>query len=661
MPTKLTSPGASVIRETGVAPGLSTADVGKVYVLGIAEWGEIGRPISITNANDVKKKLGGEIAGYYGKRAVDVLFEQGGISEVLFVRTAHYIDGVLQASKAATTVQGCNTSEEDRTLVDTLTFTATGEGEYGNRVSVSNVKASTVTTAEMPASAQTSVALDSVTGIERGDVVDIADGTSRVRVVVTAKDTATKTIYFAEVTLTTAIASGATVKTPSVHKAKTRIYTGETLESDATSIKLASVSGIEIGSVLSFIDTQTGAPNIVNVVVTSVVGNTVSFADVETITSITAANSFVCSQEFNVNVLLDGATVETFEYLSMSATHASRYIVDNVTSDYVTITDEASTEDIIGEIPNSFEDVLLAGGTDGLENLDVNDFIGNEAAKTGVYAFKKLPEQFAQIIAPDCRWASGVSTIIDFAEARRLLYRPDYDFGKTEAEAIDFIQDDVLLDSEYAIVDYPHLKRKNPLTNVVETIPYSAFTAGLAAYIWSNFGVWMQPAGYTHGIYSGVVGMETENADGVPKTNEQDVRDTLYANHINPIIYNTETGEYTRYGIRTSAKNSSLTQEGETVTFLFCEHTIKNANMWVLFSNIDNDMKTRLKASIYSFLKNVWESGGLKGASAEDAFIIDLDSMNTTETEERGEFWARIGLATKKAGEFIYFVFSKKV
>ena len=80
---------------------------------------------------------------------------------------------------------------------------------------------------------------------------------------------------------------------------------------------------------------------------------------------------------------------------------------------------------------------------------------------------------------------------------------------------------------------------------------------------------------------------------------------------------------------------------------------------WSVFENIDDEFKAKSKASIYNFLESVRKRGGLKGKKAEEAFHIDMESLNTAETEEAGEFYFRIGLAAKKAGEFIYFIFSK--
>ena len=79
-----------------------------------------------------------------------------------------------------------------------------------------------------------------------------------------------------------------------------------------------------------------------------------------------------------------------------------------------------------------------------------------------------------------------------------------------------------------------------------------------------------------------------------------------------------------------------------------------------MFKNIDNPNIGRLRRTIDTFLKGLWLSGALKGLVKEDAFIIDLSSLNTEETEAAGEFFGRIGLATKKAAEFVFFEFTKK-
>ena len=56
-------------------------------------------------------------------------------------------------------------------------------------------------------------------------------------------------------------------------------------------------------------------------------------------------------------------------------------------------------------------------------------------------------------------------------------------------------------------------------------------------------------------------------------------------------------------------------------------------------------------------------AGMLKGLTDEEAFNVDVSvaAVNTVAVQEAGEIRAKIELATKKAGEFVYFEFAKKL
>ena len=71
----------------------------------------------------------------------------------------------------------------------------------------------------------------------------------------------------------------------------------------------------------------------------------------------------------------------------------------------------------------------------------------------------------------------------------------------------------------------------------------------------------------------------------------------------------------------------------------------------------------RLKRTVRKFLRGIWNQGGLKGLTEDEAFEIDVsfENVNTQDRQDAGEMWCKVGLATKKAAEFVYFEFSKKI
>ena len=652
MTQKLNSPGMTSFESQASISTIRGASTGIALAIGIAEWGEIGKPTVCVSFTDFVKKFGGFLSGYYLAKCADMFFKEGG-STLYVVRTAHYTAGVLDAVKASLTVKGYNSGEEDRPKVNTIKFEATGEGVRGNKINLSNKKAETTLNGALTAASHDSAVLTDASDFEVGDVVDINDGTNYVRVVITAINI--NAIYFKSMTLATEIGDGATVKTASTHIVRTALE--EDLSSNATSAKLSNINGVSIGSVITIVDTQEGAPNSVTVTVTSISQNVISFADIGTITTITAGNSEVVSQEFDLTINKNVNDQEkTITYISMVPENEANYIENKVSSDYITASDLASTENVIGDLPEVFDLEYLIGGDDGLTGLTDADFSGNEAYKNGLYAFDSLPDMFAQIFSPDNRSAAFQNSLKNYAEARGLWAELDVDFGKTPEEAKEYVLNTAMLNTNCAEINYPNVKWRNPNTNVVVDCPQSGATAGLNARIWSSLGKgpWIAPAGVENGVYKSIEGFESNY------TEDKDWRDLLYDARINALYPFVGYGNV-KYGIRTLESSGQFPQVPERVTFLYCRHSIINGTPWVVFSLIDDSTFKRIKRTVRKFLLGVWRSGGLKGATEEEAFEIDLDSVNTTDTEDLGEIWCRIGLATKKAGEFVYFEFQKKI
>ena len=82
---------------------------------------------------------------------------------------------------------------------------------------------------------------------------------------------------------------------------------------------------------------------------------------------------------------------------------------------------------------------------------------------------------------------------------------------------------------------------------------------------------------------------------------------------------------------------------------------------WALFRPNDEKLWGMIKSAVENFLNTIWAQGGLKGASASDAFFVKCDGeLNTPETIEQGRTLIDIGIAPQKPAEFIIFRISLK-
>lgn len=655
MAARLESPGSTTLETTGQVSNIRGSDVGVGWLIGIAEWGEVGVPTEVVSFADFEKKFGGYMKDYYLAKCADAFFGEGG-KTLHVVRTAHYDGtGTLTAAKSWRTFTG-HSLGENSSKTDSIKITAKGHGVKGDKLFISNIRVTTSLAATIPVGSATNITVDNAKGFEVGDIIDIDGGANYLRVVVSKVDIATNKLYFESLTVSAEITS-AVVSTPSTHSVRTQL--AEDLISNATSVELENVAGVKIGTVLTFTDNSVYQD--VTVKITDITGNVVSFADIGSITTITAANSVVVSQEYGLTVEFgEVADTRTNVLLSMESENESGYIENKFKSDYVVVEDQDSATDLIERIPASFG-ANLQNGDDGLIGLAETDFTGSLALKNGLYAFDAVSDMFAQIGSPDMRSGSFQRALLQYAESRVLWAELDMDFDLTPEEVKDYVVNVGRLNSSYGEVSYPNVLWKNPRTGIVEAIPQCGSTMGLNARVWGaqNSGPWISAAGTAEGVYNRIEGFESLYTEDVTW------RDFLYKVRVNALYrYKGDTfSSNVKYGIRTLEAIGEFPQMPERITFLYCRHSIINGTPWIVFKNIDTSNLQKLKRTVDKFLRGVWNAGGLKGEKEEDAFIVDVseERVNTLARQEAGEMWCSIALATKKAGEFVYFEFKKKV
>ena len=86
----------------------------------------------------------------------------------------------------------------------------------------------------------------------------------------------------------------------------------------------------------------------------------------------------------------------------------------------------------------------------------------------------------------------------------------------------------------------------------------------------------------------------------------------------------------------------------------YLKQTLKDATQFAVFEPNDERLWGSITAACGSILNSFWASGGLKGASASDAFYVTCDSSNNTATSiDNGEVRVDIGVAVQYPAEFI--------
>ncbi|MDI3548128.1 MAG: uncharacterized protein PWR10_1780 [Halanaerobiales bacterium] len=365
------------------------------------------------------------------------------------------------------------------------------------------------------------------------------------------------------------------------------------------------------------------------------------------------------TNKFKLEVLetVNGQDVlrETFDELSMDDTSID-YVENRINSksQYITVTDLDSATAAPDDRPTAGT-FTLANGDDGLTGLTDVDYIGSAAGRTGLYALDVVNESLL-IAVPGITTSAVQNAALDYAAGRKDCFVVlDPPMGNTPDEVKTYVETTAGLNSNYGAFYYPNVKIMDPVTAKEKVVPPSGFIIGAYARTDGEKGVWKVAAGIEDGRLAGVIGLETE------LVNDKGIRDILYPARINPIPFLRGYGIRV-YGARTLDGSGGFPYINERRTFIFCEKSIDEGTQFAEFENNEPGLWKRLTRSINAFLLGVWKQGGLKGATPQEAFFVKIDEeLNTPETIDQGLLRGRIGLATHRPAEFIWFEFERKL
>ncbi|WP_299458850.1 phage tail sheath C-terminal domain-containing protein [uncultured Microscilla sp.] len=199
-------------------------------------------------------------------------------------------------------------------------------------------------------------------------------------------------------------------------------------------------------------------------------------------------------------------------------------------------------------------------------------------------------------------------------------------------------------------------KVANSVRAQLNILPASAGMAGIYASVDDARGVWKAPAN---------VGYNSVIAPVVKLTNaeQEDLNITATGKSINAI--RSFVGEGTVvWGARTLDGNS---QDWRYVnvrrTMLYIEESVKNAAKSYVFEPNDNGTWTLIRGMINSFLNDVWRAGGLAGATADQAYNVEVGLGNTMTPQDILDGFMRISVkvAVVRPAEFIVITFQQKM
>jgi hypothetical protein len=206
-------------------------------------------------------------------------------------------------------------------------------------------------------------------------------------------------------------------------------------------------------------------------------------------------------------------------------------------------------------------------------------------------------------------------------------------------------------DSKYAAMYYPWIAVADPTPgarSTTITIPPSGHMAGIWARNDNERGVHKAPA---NEVIRGVISLPINLTAA-----EQSV---LNPNGVNCLRVFAGRGIRV-WGARTLSSDPSWRYLNVRRLFNFVEKSIENGTQWAVFEPNDAMLWAKMRRDIGAFLRVVWRSGALFGATPEQAFFVKCDAENNPqETRDLGQLIVDIGIAPVKPAEFVIFRISQ--
>lgn len=189
-------------------------------------------------------------------------------------------------------------------------------------------------------------------------------------------------------------------------------------------------------------------------------------------------------------------------------------------------------------------------------------------------------------------------------------------------------------------------------------LPPASAMAGVISHVDNSSGVWNAPANLNiAGVVSPMVSIN--DAQQAPLN-----VDALAGKSINAIRSFYGRGPAIIWGARTLDGNSNDWRYiNVRRTLIYIEQSVKNAAFNVVFAPNDHSTWNTVNGMISNFLRGLWNSGGLQGASPADAFSVEVGLGKTMSAEDilNGIMRVTVKVAVVHPAEFIIITYEQQM
>lgn len=357
---------------------------------------------------------------------------------------------------------------------------------------------------------------------------------------------------------------------------------------------------------------------------------------------------------FTLNVKLDGNVVETYPDVTLNKGENNVQTVLANRSKLVTVDVVSTAKNDLMPVDGAY---TLAGGKIETKAITIGDYQGNAAERRGIAGLEAL-DDVTMISAPDLMTSyqngeidmKGVQSvqqsIIDYCELVRYCFAIlDAPPGLMPQEIKEWRMS-VNYDTTRAALYYPWVEIPNMTGEggTTRLVPPSGHMAGIYARTDNTRGVHKAPA---NELVRNCIGLDVAVTKG-----EHDLLNPIGVNVIRSF-----PGRGIRvWGARTLSSDAAWRYVPVRRLFNMIEESIERGTQWVVFEPNDMFLWSRVERDVRAFLRTVYRTGALFGATADEAFYVKCDAeTNPPEARDLGQLAVEIGIAPVKPAEFVIF------
>lgn len=369
-------------------------------------------------------------------------------------------------------------------------------------------------------------------------------------------------------------------------------------------------------------------------------------------------DAFLYLAEWGLSIRDDTAS-EQYESVSFNAGRSN--FVDSVLERSQLVccqTDENElAEGVMEQLCGASEEpcfaIELAGGSDGeiSADIDVAMYLGQDGApdmRTGLAAFQTVSDVSIMAIPgiTDKDVQGGLVTHCENMGNRFAIL--DMPLLAKEVSELQEFRENV--DSSYAAMYHPWLQGYDSLARRNVFLPPSGAIAGIYGRTDNTRGVHKAPANEI-----------VRSCSGLSVNYNEAEQAKLNPRGIN--LIRALPGQGIRvWGARTCSSDGNWKYVNVRRLFIFIEESIRVNTNWAVFEPNDEMLWSRVEGTIRVFLTSQWRNGALTGATADEAFFINIGKSTMTEDDIlNGRLICVIGVAPVRPAEFVVFRITQKM